>query len=594
MLYKDYNFVGYKRNIEHKTKISRIDSIPESEILYTSIFRFSRDITKLESLADIPKGTKAYADFLVFDLDHSEDIEISHIECQRFVMFLNKIKVGHEVWFSGKKGYHILVPTCQFGLEPIDNELVLRKIAESLANKLTTWDASTYHFSRILRAKGSLHPETGLYKVPIENVLELNVSDVKSFAKEPTFNPYKKPHEYPINKTLVELYRLAKSRIIRKVSEADYGEEGGGLFRDAVEGQRNNECYKLARRLARRGINADDAGFIVNAWNDRLANPLSVHEVDKTVISAYKKGQNEYIDDSKAMGEIYSAKRILTLTKSLYSNPDNFVKTGFEFIDKFTMGFLKDEVIFWIARAGTFKTATLSALLRQISITTKKPTIYFSMDMSPDTLALRHIQQAEQMSQAEVFSAMLDPKANETFDSYHHLYRNVRICGLSNLSISQVIGLIDNFLEEYGELGAIGFDYMSLFQGCAADVQKTSQVAIQLKNRVVKAAGCPIFCLTQANRKFGDGDIEIVREAGKDSSSIEDAGTYIFGSWYHMDGGKKRVYGRVLKARKYDNRVAEEKPYFEIKINPEYMDVMDFEYVPEFKLPEFKQHQRDG
>ncbi len=192
---------------------------------------------------------------------------------------------------------------------------------------------------------------------------------------------------------------------------------------------------------------------------------------------------------------------------------------------------------------------------------------------------MRHMQKSEGMTQGQVIKAVQD---GHEFSNYKKDFKDVEVIGLSSLTVEMVIGMIDWYLEEKGEIGAIAFDYLSLFKGCANNTEATAKVATELKTRVAKAANCVVLCLVQASRKYeGDGgNVEITKHAGKDSGYIEDSADYLIGSWNHE--GKN--YARFLKSRAFNNEFGDN-PYLELELNKPHMnlvDIKELETVPKF------------
>jgi hypothetical protein len=199
------------------------------------------------------------------------------------------------------------------------------------------------------------------------------------------------------------------------------------------------------------------------------------------------------------------------------------------------------------------------------------------------------MQNAEGFNQMEVIEKI---KEGYAFEKYKEKFKNVEVIGLSSLSIDMIIGLIDWFIEEKGEIGAIAFDYLSLFRGCANNTERTSQTITELKTRIAKAANCPTICLVQGRRNYegNGGNIEIDRQGGKDSSSIEDSADFMLGLWHHE--GKQ--YGRFLKSRTFNSQKYDENPYFEVSLNKPYMRMDGLKILNKDEVPKFKQAQHYG
>lgn len=606
MLYPEFKYIGAKFSLAEKTAIKKLEDIQLMKSMatnrdmefYHTIYRYDEPITKLGSVADLPTTQKFYTDYLIFDLDYDQTngkLEDAYEDTIRLCAGLEKIKASYFVYFTGAKGFHIYVPSCQFGFQPTSDDGIIKRMAVFLGSRFGTFDPSIYNKSRVFRHSNSVNRKTGLYKIPLRSIEECSVGEITAMAKEPSDWDHQLDLSLPKNPYLVELYKKCIPNSIRVVNDSDPKESYGdwGLIKHPKEGKRNNTLYQMCRDFARRAVPERDMSIIAHWWNSNLETPMRPEEVDTTVKSAYRKGVNELASDNY-FSSIYNAKKALANLRELYKNMnENIVRTGYSFLDSYTMGFWKGEVIFLLSRPGNFKTCVLSNILHGVTKNTGKPTLFFSMEMGYDGLSMRHIQKAERMSQLEVLEGIRD---GITFDAFEREFSNVHVVDLSSLNTDRVLDIIDKFKEEHGEIGAIGFDYLSLFEGCANNTERTAKMATELKTRIAKAANCPVFCLVQAKREYEghEGDIEIDKTAGKDSSSIEDSGDYLIGTWGHwmeqpiidaVTGGQtgtrmgKRIFGRFLKSRKFDFARYEINPYFEVDLDRQYMHVNSFKHL---------------
>lgn len=608
MLFPDFKYIGLKSDLRSKTAIVPMDQIPAEPQgeCYTSIYRFDSAVLKHESLADLGDSIRFYSDYLVFDFDNANSLDHALQDTTEMVRALNSMGAKYEVYFSGRKGFHILVPSCQFSFTPTNDESILKRMATLFAGRFDTFDRTIYNKTRIFRLPNTLNEKGGLYKVPVPGIEQLGVSDILGLAKEPCFVDYPLPHKYPKHPMLLRMYDDAKQKVNRYRQAADPKESYGdwGIIKQASEGKRNETLYGMARDLARHGIYERDALIILDWWNKSLTKPLDGAELGTTIRSAYKKGVNPLVPEEGVFQFAFNSTKALAQVRMVYENfRDNGVITGFDFLDEYTLNFFKEEVIFLIARPRNFKTAILSNLLQGIAENTKRPCIYFSQEMGVESLTVRHIQKSEKLSQMEVLTRI---EAREEFPKFTEEFKDVYVVGLSSLNTDKILNMIDQFLETHGSLGAIGFDYLSLFEGCANDTARTARMATELKTRIAKAAGCPTFCLVQAKREYEgeEGDIEIDLTAGKDSSSIEDSGDYVIGVWGHWENipnidavtgdtlGTKRIkniYGRFLKSRKFQSEKYPDLPYFKLGIDKPHMDVHEFKYLT--MPPAFRQKE---
>ena len=601
MEYDSYGLVAYtKGGINKAPTFKSIKTIDPSKVdpqteYYQSIWRYTeQDANDLNRvLRGVHKNIKSYADYLVFDIDFKNDLQKAYEETVKLYDHIQFLDAKCEVWFSGSKGFHVMIPSVQFKLEPTSKRFSLKNMAVKIAGDCgVTIDESIYDAERRFRMPNSWNRTGKRYKVPVENLHDTSLSAIYIHATAQRPNPYPEPDDYTECPALMDIFRdsLTDIKINRRRSPLE-GVQHSSILVPWVESHRNDSCYKTARKLARRGFGPKEGEIICELWNDKQEDPLPLDELKRTVKSAYTKGMNEVIDETSLGQSFYNAKRSFRdVIMDMNSPKEGLIKTGFRFIDDYTGGFEKGDVVFYIARAGNLKTCVLSNLMQRISSNTGNPAVFFSMEMGIKPLTKRHMQNAEKMTRRQLKEAV---KRGYDFKEYHKKYGGVHVVNLSNLTVDSTIGMIDWFLEEVGELSAIGFDYLSLFKGCASSTENTAKTTTEIKTRIAKAANCPIFPLVQARRKYeGDGgNIEIDKQAGKDSSSIEDTGDFIFGAWNHMEDDGKHMYGKVLKGRRFNDDMFEEKEYFELDVDAPTMTVNSIEHRE--SVPKFKQAKED-
>jgi hypothetical protein len=557
---------------------------------YQSIWRYTEDTANElgRVLRGVHKGIKSYADYLVFDIDHKKDLQKAMDETLKLQSHLDFLEAEYETWFSGSKGFHLMVPSVQFNLEPTSKRSSLKNMAVKIAGDAgVKIDSSIYDGERRLRMPNSWNRSGKKYKIPVLDLSDTTMDKILNKANAQQENPYGECDDYVECQALIEVFResLVEVKINRKRSPVDEVRTSKILV-PWTDGKRNESCYHMARLLARRGIGPQEAQEFCAMWNDKQEDPLPHEEVKRTVKSSYTKGMNLLIDESNIGQSFYNAKKALRDVVMDIKTPKNgLVKTGYKFFDDYTGGLEKGDVVFWISRPGNFKTCILSNVLQRVAENTGKTAVFFSMEMAVKPLTKRHIQSAENLTRKQIADEV---HAGNQFAKYTEKFKNVEIVNVSNLTIEQVIGFIDWFLEERGELGAIGFDYLSLFKGCASSTEATAKTATEIKTRIAKASSCPVFVLVQANRKYEGvkGNIELRRDGGKDSSSIEDSGDFIVGAWNHTENGEKKMYGKTMKGRRFDDELFDEEAYFEIDIDAPTMRVKSMEhikYTPKFK-----------
>lgn len=590
----DFTTVGYKNSLESKTLLCKITELPppqEGVELYRSVFAFrAEDLASNDSLRDIHPSTPVYAEYLPIDLDNAANLEDVWKETKEVAELLTKNSVPHYIFFSGNKGFHILIPTETFGFTPNPDNEILKRMAITLAGEKASFDPSIYNKSRIFRCPSSFNSKGGLYKVrvlphyPLEEILQVAKSTINespiSFRAE--LNPF-----------MVELF---KASIIKENRNHNgvITDTFNSVFMDAKEGGRNEAAYTVARRLARRGMTEVDAlSIMTELWNPKhVSPPLTAYELKKVVDNAYKKGYNPVEDTGAHLTGENVHVAISETMNDLKMNPGGFI-TGHADLDAFTMGFEPETLNFIIGRSGNFKSVLLTDILQRGSYHAKKTALFFSMEMGRRTLIPRIIQSAEGLSKRQALARINEAEDTEDFEKTLDKYKYLKFNFRSDLTTESIMAMIDKHMEQFGEISAIGIDYLSLFRGCNSNTERTARQVQDLKTIVAKQAKCPVICIAQAKQVYEgrDGDIELDRRSPGDTDSILRLGDNCFGLWGHWSndgtGERKEIYGRFFKARGFDEELFGSNPYFHMALDKPRLTVTSFSHCP--TVPTFRQ-----
>ncbi|MBE3096892.1 MAG: hypothetical protein IMZ44_07135 [Planctomycetes bacterium] len=157
---------GMKRNqwvrVDDAIALSAWRKEFDNRDVYASVCRFTE-----------PNRSSPYECAFFLDID-AEDLEQARVETLKASDLLTEhlaISPGSlDLFFSGAKGFHMIIPSTVFG-EP-DSPSTLR-IWQKLARRLVKEgiphiDLGVYQASRVLRLPNSINSKTGLYKVPLE------------------------------------------------------------------------------------------------------------------------------------------------------------------------------------------------------------------------------------------------------------------------------------------------------------------------------------------------------------------------------------------------------------------------------------------
>lgn len=163
--------------IARLARIAEADDLPEQQSHYHGLyFDFDCDAGKLKiseeaaldrSLTDVRK-------LLTWFTTSFEDLRQPHLQ----------------VWYSGKKGFHLTVRPEPFGIRPHKHlSYIMKAVASELATELgtTTLDLAVYSIPRQWRIANTVHPVSSLYKIELlhADVMTWTPAQIRAQAKGP-------------------------------------------------------------------------------------------------------------------------------------------------------------------------------------------------------------------------------------------------------------------------------------------------------------------------------------------------------------------------------------------------------------------------
>lgn len=198
--YVDYSYstpegITAKWERIHISKISELVYSRTAFNVFTSIQMFKGDIHQDEELQWVP---------LFFDLD-SQDLEIALLDARALVNYFSQMDLGQEhirVYFSGSKGFHIVLTPELFGIKPHHELTYIIKnactyVAQQL--KLQSFDTRVYSIRRLWRLPESVHQKTKLFCTEITHgELSKDITALKEIARGVTLTSGKTQARDPI------------------------------------------------------------------------------------------------------------------------------------------------------------------------------------------------------------------------------------------------------------------------------------------------------------------------------------------------------------------------------------------------------------
>lgn len=244
--------------------------------------------------------------YLDFDLEIKDENDFKKIKFDTIstIAYLKSyLKIPKEliqVFFSGSKGFHILVDPQILGISPSYNlNDDYKKIAiEIKKNTLyKTVDTSIYDRKRLFRFPNTINSKTGLYKVAIteDDLRRMDFQSILKYASEPKKVEFEKPYfiksaRYEYQKILLK-NKLKKARKRKKKIPTERREllpcAKKLLEIGAKKGTRNNMSVALASSMFQAGISYEEVLNEMLAWNENNEPMLPESEIYSTVRSAF-------------------------------------------------------------------------------------------------------------------------------------------------------------------------------------------------------------------------------------------------------------------------------------------------------------------
>jgi hypothetical protein len=265
----------------------------------------SEDVDRCRTWATYPEGLKTHCkdkatirgydgmvccDFIPLDIDNLDSAKVEEV-----VKILNDYDVPTEClsfYFSGKKGFHIEIPSAIVGIEPLPVKEFNQRVKRFIRLLGLDCDESMYKSHQLYRLTNTLNNKSNLYKIPIK-YSEIH-DDFKILAKAPRFKTFaNKVTE--LNDTLNALWletalspktpKLSKDFSINNNSWILESSERRNSLKTSTwgvkKGNRNTTGSELTRKLMMEGYTKENALKILIDWNCNNNPPLELTELIK-------------------------------------------------------------------------------------------------------------------------------------------------------------------------------------------------------------------------------------------------------------------------------------------------------------------------
>lgn len=298
----------FRRNIFGEQNDENIINSFESDT-YCTIYKYDNEnIDSCNFIAPL---------YLDLDIDNIEEdynklIRDLKILIHKLVTEFHVEQNDIQIYFSGSKGFHLIISENIFGFEPgrtLNKDL--KKVAIYLkAYTLTKCiDTKIYDYKRLFRINNTINSKTGLYKVRVlyNDLINMSYDELIEYASKPKDI---ESDDYLYNDKASESF----TNLIEKLNKRDREKINIQVAKEYIRkkellpcvkyilqngspnGQRNNSTIALANSLFQVGYNQDEVIEIITTWNEtKNEEPLPDREIRATIKSAYNNSkQNIY------------------------------------------------------------------------------------------------------------------------------------------------------------------------------------------------------------------------------------------------------------------------------------------------------------
>lgn len=284
--------------------VEQVESILQSQT-YVGFFKtvFQYDQVPVEE-------AMVYGD-LYFDFDSLAQFDKAREDAILTIAFLKTVFQLNEsqiqIFFSGSKGIHLIVPGEFLGIEPCkDLNVTYRYIAKQaqMYLKHDTLDLMIYDKKRLFRVPNTIHEKTGLHKISLtlEELRKLPYEAIKEKALQPQKIILIKSRN-PTNSLAEKQYKYyrdnARQEVLEQMRKANERSSSGNLKctppcithlmeQGAQEGKRNNSVAALASFYKSKGLSLNESIDILSTWNYQVnSKPLTQREIIRTCQSIF-------------------------------------------------------------------------------------------------------------------------------------------------------------------------------------------------------------------------------------------------------------------------------------------------------------------
>lgn len=569
---------------------------------YLGAFLFAEDFKNHVNAKGSVRGFKGihWAYFLAIDIDRDDLGEAKWATSTLIEIFQEEHSVDPDllhIFFSGNKGFHILIPTRMFNPAPSKS---LSKTFRMMTCRMCgskDADLSIYEPLRLLRLPNTKHLSSNLYKIPLTfKELFLPTYEILGLAKKPRLD-FRFPPKAEGNTALRELYEdtLGEVDVLEEKKTIIIPEKLPTPIEDTKmcylkllegvgKGIRNEATIRLASHFRKIGYPMDTTIAILKDWDKRndpsFASEDVGHELTRTIESAYENEDIDYGCFDHILSEACQDNCFLKNKKDSAKASDDIntledaakayiewhregkgIRLGIDPLDDTTRGLMPGHVMAYLAYQGGGKTAFAIHMMKNIS-QQGKYSLFLSLEMPMEEVFEREVQMVRRISGLRVENfvkdKMLEGYSDEEIleqilaSSRLKVFDKVLICDESTVTVNQAEAIIEKAKTKW-PLSAVFIDYLGRMHGYGKDNQeRVAGIAKELKS-MAKRTKLPIIYLSQTSRNLKTISDMPSQSDARGSGEIEESADFIIASSRpHLEDTRPRntFQIRVLKCRR--------------------------------------------
>ncbi len=304
------------RNMMYGQQVKKYREQFNNSDMYICMYSYERPVgieaSKLRYNEHLDSMNAISPMYLDFDMDAEKEGAYDELrfQCERVIHVLVNIwKIPAsmiQLYFSGNKGFHVVVPYEVFGLKPCQNiNDVLKRAALFFKVQFSadTLDTAIYDRRRLFRLPNSINAKSGLYKVPItpRQLHEFSQEQMMEWAKEPKEVPFTVPRYIPeAAQQFTNIVRIKETHREKPKKKLEIPKDKqkmlpcvDHILRTSIsKGSRNRTMVALASSIMQAGYTQEETQEIIEQWNEQNDPPVNDRELRTTVWSAAREIEN--------------------------------------------------------------------------------------------------------------------------------------------------------------------------------------------------------------------------------------------------------------------------------------------------------------